>query len=43
MSEEIINVGDMSASWLANQLDSHGVVRLRDVFAEGWLDARAFR
>jgi hypothetical protein len=29
----------VSASWLANELDDRGVVRLRDVFSTEWLEA----
>jgi len=36
---EVIRVGGISPSWLADQLDEQGVVRLRDVFSNEWLDA----
>lgn len=39
MNEEVISLGGISPSWLANQLDSHGVVPLRDVFSDEWLEA----
>jgi hypothetical protein len=39
VSEEVISLGGISASWLANQLDDQGVVLLRDVFSNEWLEA----
>ena len=39
MNEELISLGGISASWLANELDRQGVVRLRDVFSNEWLEA----
>jgi hypothetical protein len=39
MDAEVIGLDGISASWLADQLDDHGVVRLRDVFSDEWLDA----
>jgi hypothetical protein len=39
VNEDIVNLGGISASWLANQLDNHGVVRLQDVFSDQWLEA----
>jgi hypothetical protein len=36
---EVISLEGISASWLAGQLDHHGVVRLRDVFSNEWLEA----
>ena len=36
---EVISLDGISASWLADQLDDHGVVRLRDVFSNEWLEA----
>jgi hypothetical protein len=39
VNEEIISLGGISASWLANQLDDHGVVQLRDVVSSEWLEA----
>jgi hypothetical protein len=39
VNEEVISLGGISPSWLANQLDSHGVVPLRDVFSDEWLEA----
>ena len=37
--QEAIGLGGISPSWLANQLDELGVVRLRDVFSDEWLEA----
>jgi hypothetical protein len=34
-----IDLDGVSASWLANELDERGVVRLRDVFSAEWLEA----
>jgi hypothetical protein len=39
VNEQIISLDGISASWLADQLDSHGVVQLRDVFSSEWLEA----
>lgn len=39
LNEEVISLGGISASWLANQLDNDGVVRLHDVFSSEWLQA----
>jgi hypothetical protein len=39
VNEETISLDGISASWLANQLDDHGVVQLRDVFSNEWLEA----
>jgi hypothetical protein len=39
VNEEVISLCGISPSWLANQLDNHGVVRLRDVFSNEWLEA----
>jgi len=39
LNEEVINLGGISASELANQLDNQGVVRFRDVFTCEWLEA----
>src|ERR1700722_6170136 len=39
VNEEVINLGGISASWLANQLDNDGVVLLHDVFSNEWLHA----
>jgi hypothetical protein len=36
---DVISLEGISASWLADQLDDHGVVRLRDVFSNEWLEA----
>jgi hypothetical protein len=34
----VISLEGISASWLADQLDDHGVVRLRDVLSNEWLE-----
>ena len=39
MNDGVIRLSGISASWLANELDNEGVVRLRDVFSSEWLDA----
>ena len=39
MTEEVISLGGISASWLADELDSHGVVQLRAVFSNDWMEA----
>jgi hypothetical protein len=39
VNEEVINLGGISAPWLANQLDNDGVVRLQGVFSNEWLEA----
>lgn len=39
VNEEVISLGGISASWLANQLDNDGVVRLHDAFSNEWLQA----
>ena len=39
MNAEVINLGGISASWLANELDNKGVVQLRDVISNEWLEA----
>jgi len=39
VNAEVIRLGDISASWLANQLDNDGVVQLRDVISKEWLEA----
>lgn len=39
MNEKIVSLDGIAASWLANQLDDHGVVQLRDVFSDEWLEA----
>lgn len=39
MNEEVISLGGISGSWLANQLDNDGVVRLQGVFSNEWLQA----
>jgi hypothetical protein len=39
MNPEVIRLDGISPSWLANQLDQQGVVRLRDVFSNEWLEA----
>jgi hypothetical protein len=39
MSDEVINIGGITPAWLANELDDQGVVRLRDVFSDEWLEA----
>ncbi len=39
LNEEAISLGGISASWLANQLDNDGVVRLPGVFSNEWLEA----
>jgi len=36
---EVISLGGISPSWLANQLDNDGVVRLEGVFSNEWLSA----
>jgi hypothetical protein len=37
--QDAVRLGEMSPTWLAEQLDEHGVVRLRDVCSARWLDA----
>ena len=39
MRPNTIDLDGVSASWLADELDDRGVVRLQDVFATEWLDA----
>jgi hypothetical protein len=39
VNEGVISLGGISASWLADQLDNHGVVRLQDVVSDQWLEA----
>jgi hypothetical protein len=39
VNEEVISLGGISAPWLADQLDSQGVLLLREVFSEEWLKA----
>jgi hypothetical protein len=39
VNEEVISLGGISGSWLANQLDNDGVVRLQRVFSNEWLEA----
>jgi hypothetical protein len=39
VNADVISLGGTSASWLANELDNHGVVLLRDVFSDQWLEA----
>lgn len=39
MNGKVISLDGISASWLANQLDNHGVVQLRDVISNEWLEA----
>jgi hypothetical protein len=39
VNAEVIRLGGISGSWLANQLDNDGVVRLQGVFANEWLEA----
>jgi hypothetical protein len=39
VSPEAIRLGGISPSWLADQLDEQGVLRLRDVFSNEWLEA----
>jgi hypothetical protein len=39
VKEGVINLGGISAPWLANELDNHGVVQLQDVFSDQWLEA----
>jgi hypothetical protein len=39
VNDDVISLGGISASWLADELDNHGVVLLRDVFSEQWLEA----
>jgi hypothetical protein len=39
VSDEVIGLDGVSAPWLADQLDRHGVVCLRDVFSAEWLEA----
>lgn len=39
MSPELFKLGDISASWLADELDEQGVVRLQGVVSKEWLDA----
>jgi len=38
-SPNTIDLDGISASWVANELDDRGVVRLRDVFSTEWLQA----
>lgn len=39
MDREAIRLGGISPSWLADQLDAQGVVRLPNVFSDEWLEA----
>ncbi|MGB8404794.1 MAG: hypothetical protein WCE30_12100 [Mycobacterium sp.] len=39
VAPDVIRIGEVSPSWLADQLDEHGVVRLGGAFSEEWLDA----
>jgi hypothetical protein len=39
VNSEAHGLGEVSPSWLANQLDDHGVVRLHGVFSAEWLHA----
>ena len=39
MNAELIKLGNISASWLANRLDNDGVVQLRDVISDEWLES----
>lgn len=39
MTGGIVSLDGISGSWLADQLDDHGVVHLRDVISTEWLEA----
>jgi hypothetical protein len=39
VNEGAISLDGISAPWLANELDNRGVVLLRDVFSDQWLEA----
>ena len=39
MDQEVMELGGISPSWLADQLDEQGVVRLRGAFSNEWLEA----
>lgn len=39
MTNEVHGLGDVSPSWLANELDDRGLVRLADAFSAEWLKA----
>jgi hypothetical protein len=39
VNQEVISLGGISGSWLANQLDNDGVVRLQGVVSNEWLEA----
>lgn len=39
MNDEVISLDGITPTWLANELDDQGVVRLRNVFSDEWLNA----